>query len=66
MPIPEELLRTFKRQGYQLAGRHSAVKTCHWTRQSLLTSESRVCYKQKFYGIRSLRCMQITLSLIHI
>ncbi len=63
MPIPEELLRTFKRQGYQLAGRHSAVKTCHWTRQSLLTSERRVCYKQKFYGIRSLRCMQMTPTL---
>ncbi|MCD6262953.1 4-demethylwyosine synthase TYW1 [Candidatus Bathyarchaeota archaeon] len=63
MVLPEELLRTYRRQRYQLAGTHSAVKTCHWTRESLRTGERRFCYKQKFYGIRTLRCLQMTPSL---
>ena len=63
MPIPEELLRVFQRQKYQIVGRHSAVKTCHWTRRALSTHEKEYCYKQKFYGIRSLRCLQMTPSL---
>lgn len=63
MPIPKELLTTFRKQKYQIAGGHSAVKICHWTRQSLLTSEKRFCYKQKFFGVQSLRCLQMTPSL---
>ena len=46
---------------YQIIGRHSAAKLCHWTRQSLLNN--RFCYKQKFYGIQSHRCLQMTPSL---
>jgi len=61
--LPEELLSTYRKQHYQLAGVHSAVKTCHWTRESLRTGEERFCYKQKFYGIRTLRCLQMTPSL---
>ncbi|MFB0543144.1 MAG: 4-demethylwyosine synthase TYW1, partial [Candidatus Bathyarchaeia archaeon] len=63
MVLPEELLRTYRKQQYQLAGGHSAVKTCHWTKESLRTGERRFCYKQKFYGIRTLRCLQMTPSL---
>lgn len=63
MTLPEKLLSTYRKQHYHLAGTHSAVKTCHWTRESLRSSEKRVCYKQKFYGIRSLRCLQMTPSL---
>ncbi len=44
-------------------GKHSAVKTCYWTRQALNTAEERHCYKQRFYGVRSLRCLQMTPSL---
>jgi tRNA wybutosine-synthesizing protein 1 len=61
--LPEELLSTYRKQHYKLAGAHSAVKTCHWTRESLRTGEERFCYKQKFYGIRTLRCLQMTPSL---
>ena len=63
MVLPEELLSTYRRQHYHLAGAHSAVKTCHWTKESLRTGEGRFCYKQKFYGIRTLRCLQMTPSL---
>ena len=61
--IPQELVKVFKRHKYQIAGRHSAVKTCYWTRQSLLSGGRRFCYKQKFYGVPSLRCLQMTPSL---
>ena len=63
MPIPKALLKVFRKQKYQISGHHSAVKICHWTRQSLKTQEKRFCYKQKFYGIRTLRCLQMTPSL---
>lgn len=36
------------------------MKLCHWLRKSLL--EDRYCYKQKFYGIKSHRCLQMTPS----
>jgi tRNA wybutosine-synthesizing protein 1 len=39
-------------------GRHSAVKTCLWVKNSL--TKGKVCYKEKFYGIKSHRCMQMT------
>ena len=45
-------------QGYQLTGRHSAVKLCYWTRQSL--TSGRDCYKGRFYGIESHRCLQMS------
>jgi tRNA wybutosine-synthesizing protein 1 len=45
-------------QGYQLIGQHSAVKLCYWTRQSLV--KGRDCYKGRFYGIESHRCVQMS------
>ncbi|HEY6237616.1 MAG TPA: 4-demethylwyosine synthase TYW1 [Thermoplasmata archaeon] len=45
-------------QGYQLTGRHSAVKLCYWTRESLVNG--RDCYKGRFYGIESHRCLQMS------
>jgi len=45
-------------QGYQLTGRHSAVKLCYWTRESL--TKGRDCYKGRFYGIESHRCLQMS------
>ena len=40
-----------ERQQYRFAGGHSAVKVCHWTKQSLLNKDT--CYKERFYGISS-------------
>lgn len=44
-------------------GRHSGVKTCHWLKSSLTKGEA--CYKEKFYGIKSHRCMQMSPALSH-
>jgi len=48
----------FEKQGYAIVGNHTAVKTCHWLRESLM--RGRVCYKQEFFGIDSHRCLQMT------
>lgn len=56
----EQLKTIFKREKYQLVGSHSAVKKCRWLHESLVNS--RICYKQKFYGIQSHRCLQMTPS----
>jgi tRNA wybutosine-synthesizing protein 1 len=53
-----ELRKILEKQHYALIGEHSAVKLCHWMKQSLL--HDRQCYKQTFYGIKSHRCLQMT------
>ena len=50
--------KILEKQHYGIVGNHSAVKLCHWMRQSLLFK--RECYKQTFYGIKSHRCLQMT------
>jgi len=59
----EELKKILKKQKYALVGNHSAVKLCHWMRQSLL--HQRECYKQSFYGIQTHRCLQMTPTINH-
>ncbi|HYK93912.1 MAG TPA: 4-demethylwyosine synthase TYW1 [Thermoplasmata archaeon] len=54
----QDLVNELSDQGYQLTGRHSAVKLCYWTRQSL--TQGRDCYKGRFYGIQSHRCLQMS------
>ncbi len=56
--LNEKQKKIFIRQHYGLAGKHSAVKVCGWTRKSL--HDKGVCYKQKFYGIPCHRCLQFT------
>lgn len=56
----EKILSDLK--GYQIVGKHSAVKTCLWLKKSL--KDEGVCYKQKFYGINSHRCLQMTPALL--
>ena len=51
-----------KKQGYALAGRHSAVKTCLWLRKAM--NDEGFCYKSKFYGVASHRCLQMTPTLM--
>ncbi|NOZ58995.1 MAG: 4-demethylwyosine synthase TYW1 [Euryarchaeota archaeon] len=55
-----EVKALLQKQGYRIVGRHSAVKLCHWLRERLLRKRS--CYKAKFYGIASHRCLQMTPS----
>ena len=54
----EEFKKILIKQHYGIVGNHSAVKLCHWLKQSLI--HDRVCYKESFYGIKSHRCLQMT------
>ncbi len=56
--IPEKVKKVLKKQHYGLVGRHSAVQVCRWTKKSM--RDEGVCYKEKFYGIESHRCCQMT------
>ena len=47
-----------EKQHYKVIGSHSAVKLCTWTKKSLRGED--VCYKEKFYGIKSHRCCQMS------
>lgn len=53
--IVKEML---KKQQYAFVGEHSAVKICSYTKKSIVDKD--ICYKQKFYGIQSHRCCQMT------
>ncbi|MCW4000177.1 MAG: 4-demethylwyosine synthase TYW1 [Candidatus Bathyarchaeota archaeon] len=57
------LVESLKKQKYHLIGAHSAVKRCKWLYESIVNN--RPCYKQKFYGIQSHRCIQMTPSLYY-
>ena len=55
--LPEQTIKLLKKQQYFLFG-HSAVKICHYTKSSIVKNQT--CYKQKFYGIQSHRCIQMS------
>lgn len=57
-PAPPLLTNTLKKQRYHLVGNHSAVKRCRWFYQTLI--HGRPCYKQKFFGIKTHQCLQMT------
>ena len=54
----EQAQQTLKKQGYRLVGKHSAVKVCEWCKRAI--SGCGECYKNKFYGVPSWRCLQMT------
>jgi tRNA wybutosine-synthesizing protein 1 len=56
--IPPKVKEVLKRQHYSIVGKHSAVQICRWTKKSLL--DEGVCYKEKFYGIKSHLCCQMS------
>ena len=61
--IEREAKEELEKEGYRIIGKHSAVKICRWTKKSLI--DEGVCYKQKFYGIDSHRCCQMSCTLFH-
>lgn len=61
--IPAPLIQTFRKQKYHLVGKHSAVKKCRWLHEALVNG--RPCYKQKFYGIKTHQCIQMTPALFY-
>jgi tRNA wybutosine-synthesizing protein 1 len=56
--LPEKLKAMLKKQHYAIIGKHSAVQICKYTKDSI--RGKNFCYKQKFYGIQSHRCVQMT------
>jgi tRNA wybutosine-synthesizing protein 1 len=62
--LPPNIKEILKKQHYEIAGKneHSAVQICRWTKKSL--RDEGVCYKEKFYGIKSHLCCQMTPSVI--
>ncbi|MFH0712127.1 MAG: radical SAM protein [archaeon] len=51
-----------KKMGYALVGGTSAVQICRWTKNSL--RGDRGCWKEKFYGVSSAGCCQMTPSVM--
>lgn len=56
----KDIKKIMEKQGYRFVGRHSAVKICEWTKKSLINKGE--CFKNKFYGVPSWRCCQISPS----
>ncbi len=54
----KEIIKQMKKQGYRFVGDHAAVKICRWTKKSL--RDEGVCFKEKFYGIKSHLCCQMS------
>ena len=61
--ISRQLVQALRKQKYHLLGKHSGVKRCKWLNEALV--HNRHCYKQKFYGIKSHQCLQMTPALFH-
>ena len=58
--IPKKFRELLKKQQYSVFCGHCALQVCRWCKHSLL--DDGVCYKEQFYGIRSHRCCQISVS----
>lgn len=60
MKEKDKWISMLEKKGYRFVGpsKHSAVKVCEWTRHSLRSKGH--CYKEKFYGIDSHRCLQMS------
>jgi len=56
--ITQDVKLMLKKQQYEVVGNHTRVKTCHWTKSDLRGEGG--CYKNKFYGINSHQCIQMT------
>ncbi|WP_413828427.1 4-demethylwyosine synthase TYW1, partial [Methanobrevibacter sp. UBA46] len=60
MSLTKKQQEKLEYSGYRFVGEHghSAAKICHWQKKSILNEG--VCYKEKFYGIESHRCLQFS------
>lgn len=58
--LPKQVKEILKKQHYEIVGKneHSGVQICRWTKKSI--KNEGVCYKEKFYGIDSHRCCQMS------
>jgi len=56
--LPEKIKKLLEKMHYEVVGESSAVQVCKYTKSSLKGEEP--CWKQKFYGIESHRCCQMS------
>lgn len=56
--VPVDVKKILEKQHYFVVGDHSAVQICRWTKKSI--RDEGVCYKEKFYGIKSHLCCQMS------
>jgi len=61
--VPPSLIEALKKHKYHIVSGHSAVKRCRWLYETLI--HNRPCYKQKFYGIKTHQCIQMTPALFY-
>jgi len=61
--ITKEQQNLLAKHQYRIIGRNAGVKICLWTKRSLV--DKGICYKEKFYGIKSHRCLQMSPSLMN-
>jgi tRNA wybutosine-synthesizing protein 1 len=54
--------KKLEKMNYALVGNTSAVQICRWTKNSIRGKEG--CWKEKFYGISSAGCCQMTPSVM--
>jgi tRNA wybutosine-synthesizing protein 1 len=59
--LNESVRKRFTRATYGIAGNHSGVQICSWTKKAL--RGQGVCYKQKFYGVDCISCCQMSPAL---
>jgi len=52
------VVRKLQKMNYAIVGGHSAVQICRWTKNAL--RGDRGCWKEKFYGVSSAGCCQMT------
>ncbi len=55
--LQKELKKELEKKHYKLFN-HSAVQICTWSKKSM--RDKGVCYKEKFYGVDSHRCVQFS------
>lgn len=55
--IQPNVMKQLKKAKYGVSN-HSTVELCHWTKKSFLNEGE--CYKKKFYGIDTHRCMEFS------
>ncbi len=53
-----EVIEEFLKKQYGIVGKHSAVQICGWTKR--LLRGKGACYKNKFYGVDTASCAQIS------
>jgi tRNA wybutosine-synthesizing protein 1 len=56
--LSKKTKESLEKMHYGIAGNHSAVQVCRWTKNSL--NGKGACWKEKFYGIKSHRCCQMS------